>query len=137
LGLGWFGTSIGWWFSAKRAARAGSAKPQERGKKDKADKAALRAACLANEPEATARALLEWGRFRWPDSPPRTLGAIAEKSSAPGLKKEIAQLERHLYAGDASPWLGADLWRQLEQERRGDKGKPKLKEPVVASLHPG
>jgi len=140
LGLGWLTTLGAWWYSRRQRGTAPVSHPppvsipvddQER----KTDLQALRAACLANQPEETAKALLGWGRTRWPKSPPRTLGAIADHSSDPELKKEIAELERHLYAGARNPWQGAKLWQHLETKPDAGDKSAKVKEPI-APLYP-
>ena len=133
--LGWLGTSIAWWYRAKRVHRVDSVNTPNRSKPEKADLRALRTACLGNEPEAAGRALLAWGGYYWPDAPPLTLGGIAEKTANAGLKKEIALLERSLYAETSSPWQGAELWKHLDKEPKADAGKPQTEEPVVP-LHP-
>lgn len=139
LALGWLISMILWWYSAHRrrvepAVRVPAPAAAEN-QDDKVDMHALRSACLANKPEEAAKALLGWGRSRWPKAPPRTLGAIAEKACDPGLKKEIAELEKHLYAGSPSPWQGIGLWQQLENLRKPDDTAPKVKEPI-APLYP-
>jgi len=136
LGMGWLGTAIAWWYSAKKDRRIDSVKTPTRSKPGKAVRRALRAACLANDSEAVSKALLDWGAVCWPDAPPGTVGGIAEKTANPALKKEIAQLERSLYAQTASPWHGAALWEQLEKERGVDSGKAETEQPL-APLYPG
>ena len=135
LGIGWIGTSIAWLYSAKKNRSTDSLKKAKHSKPPKADKRALHAACLANDPEAAGKALLAWGRCFWPDAPPGTLGGIAEKSANAGLKKEIERLERSLYAENSSPWNGAELWRQLEKEPGTDSGKAGSEE-IIAPLYP-
>ena len=135
LGLGWLATLILWWYSARRVPRTHPPATAAHSEPEQADTGAIRTACLANKPEAAGKALLAWGRARWPDSPPRTLGGVSEKVSGTELKKEIAALERQLYADSSSVWQGAALWQQLEQERDTHPLKPKAPEPV-APLHP-
>lgn len=136
LGLGWLGTSVAWWYSAHKARRSNPEKPPIPGSTGKTELRAVRAACLANDPEAAGKALLEWGRSLWQERPPRTLGSIAEKTTNSGLRKEIAQLERCLYAETSSSWQGAELLKQVETELRVDSARPKPEE-AIAPLYPG
>ena len=136
LGLGWLVTAITWWYSAHRGRRTQSETAPTADRTGKTGLRALRAACLANDPEAGGKALLEWGRLRWPDAPPRTLGSIAERAINIELKKQIAELERALYAAAPLPWQGAALLTQLETERR-TKSTDSQPEEAIAPLHPG
>ncbi|MGB5640224.1 MAG: BatD family protein, partial [Sedimenticolaceae bacterium] len=68
----------------------------------------LRRACEANDARKAAQALLELGRARWPNDPPRSLGQLAGRLGHG--RDQISILDRALYAADASTWTGADLW---------------------------
>ena len=72
----------------------------------------LRRACEANDARKAAQALLELGRARWPNDPPRSLGQVAGRLGHG--REQISILDRALYAADASTWTGADLWASLE-----------------------
>ncbi len=135
FGLGWIGTALAWRYNTERKPAANPIEAPIPGKSGKADMRVLRAACLANEPVAAGKALLEWGVSQWPDSPPGTIGSIVEKIGNPELKKQIAQLERSLYAETSSPWLGEALWQQLEMERGDGSGRSPIQAPI-APLYP-
>lgn len=78
-----------------------------------AARAAVQAACSANDAGGAARALLVWAAARWPAAPPVNLAALAAGVARGGA--EIRALERFLYAprqGDAD-WDGAPLWAAL------------------------
>ena len=135
LGLGWLGTALSWWLSARRTKRHRARHTPPSATNLAADRKALRSACLADDPHAAARELLNWGHARWPALQPLTLGAIADKATTPGVKSEIAELERTLYAATALPWRGAGLWQQLELMRDSTPPSAELPEPL-APLHP-
>lgn len=70
---------------------------------------ALEKACRRNDPQATARALLQWAQARWPDEPPRNLGVLVERLA--NGKEEIHLLERALYGATSCEWQGESLWK--------------------------
>ncbi|MGB5612227.1 MAG: BatD family protein, partial [Sedimenticolaceae bacterium] len=72
----------------------------------------LQRACEANDARKAAQALLELGRARWPNDPPRSLGQVAGRLGHG--REQISILDRALYAADASTWTGADLWASVE-----------------------
>jgi hypothetical protein len=71
----------------------------------------LHDACSRNDPQAAARALLDWSAAVWPDRPPRTLGALARQVARGG--ELIGELEDVLYNAQHRPWSGAPLWQAL------------------------
>jgi hypothetical protein len=107
LGL-WLFTLLGWW-RARRSrvppppSPVRQAPPQAR--------RALRQACRANDAGSAARALLEWAAEVWPDCPPTTLGALAERLA--GHSAPVRELDRTLYAATATPWQGKALWEAV------------------------
>jgi hypothetical protein len=69
---------------------------------------ALREACRRGDPLAAQRALLRWAASRWPDSPPRSIGEVADRLPAPA-SGALGELDRRVYGPDCSPWDGAAL----------------------------
>ena len=67
--------------------------------------AELHAAVQSGEAEATRRALLTLAQGLWPDRPPRSLEALAERVDA-AVAEELRALSRQLYAGDGASWNG-------------------------------
>jgi hypothetical protein len=67
----------------------------------------LELACNNNDPQAAARALLQWAAAKWPDEAPRNLGGLAQWLQAG--TEEIGELERVLYASGSSSWQGDAL----------------------------
>ncbi len=68
----------------------------------------LREACARSDPQAAARALLDWAAATWPEQPPRSLGALAARIE-PG-EKTIRELEAALYGAGKQGWDGQSLW---------------------------
>jgi hypothetical protein len=70
----------------------------------------LQRACEASDAKQAAQALLELGRARWPDEPPRSLGQLAVRLGHG--QEQITMLDRALYAAETSTssWNGAALW---------------------------
>jgi hypothetical protein len=68
----------------------------------------LQRACEASDAKQAAQALLELGRARWPDEPPRSLGQLAVRLGYG--QEQITMLDRALYAAETSSWNGAALW---------------------------
>ncbi|HEC28588.1 MAG TPA: protein BatD [Gammaproteobacteria bacterium] len=69
---------------------------------------ALQKACMANDRQAAARALLDLGHAQWPDNPPRSLSALATRTETG--QTLIRALDRSLYANDDTVWNGAAMW---------------------------
>jgi hypothetical protein len=96
---------------------------------------ALRQACVANDAQGAAKALLEAARAQWPHDPPRGLRALAlrlEEGAA-----AVIGLEHSLYgAGDVASWRGDLL---LEIARRGfrpRRNEMALHDDGLAALYP-
>ncbi|HEX5419040.1 MAG TPA: BatD family protein [Gammaproteobacteria bacterium] len=70
--------------------------------------AELRGACERDDAESARRLLLDWAAVQFPDSPPRSLGAVAKRTSIE-LAAAIQVLEARLYGRTASGWKGAEL----------------------------
>ncbi len=67
--------------------------------------AELHAAVQSRDAAATRRALLTLAQGLWPDRPPRSLEALAERVDA-AAAEELRALSRQLYAGDQASWNG-------------------------------
>lgn len=72
----------------------------------------LEHACAMHDAKAAAHALLELGRARWPDDPPRNLGVLATRLGQ-GYA-QIMALDRAMYAADTAKWSGSDLWHAIK-----------------------
>ncbi len=69
---------------------------------------ALKNACTRADAQAAARALLDWAAATWPQQPPRSLGALAERVDRGA--DAIRELESTLYSAANNSWTGQPLW---------------------------
>jgi len=76
----------------------------------------LQRACSADDARGAREALLHWGLANWPAQPPRSLPALAQRLTDPGLRGELAALDRALYAPDPLPWRGEALWTRARNQ---------------------
>ncbi len=107
LAIAWLVTVLGWWHSARRrhGVAEGEAPPPKRAR----PRAALERACAQGDAAAATAALLAWGASRWPESPPRSLGALAARSADTVFAAELALLDRALYAMQGDGWRSPGL----------------------------
>jgi len=83
---------------------------------------ALQKACEDNDRHAAAKALLDLGQAYWPDDPPRSLDALGTRIEKG--QPQLSELERSLYAAEASDWNGTALWDEFRhglQEKKPDR----------------
>jgi hypothetical protein len=108
------------------------------GKRFRLKSGPIKRACAKNDPHQTAEALLEWAQARWPEQPPRSLGALAGRLEGP-VVEQIRDLERVLYSPDAGAgWQGEALWGVWQAGRldRDGKGEEKGSSGEIAPLYP-
>ena len=132
LGL-WVLTLAAWW----RQHRQGIASPGRDLEAPTLGKARreLRRACQANDSHRAARALLNWGAAVWPDAPPRSLGAVAQRLS--GDTAPIRELDRVLYSGQGSDWQGgAALQDCVSRVSTNDRRKGRRQSGGLPPLYP-
>ena len=73
----------------------------------------LRDACIKSDAKGAALSLLEWAAASWPDRPPHSLGALAERVDHGA--EAIRELENALYSADNHSWNGQGLWTAFKQ----------------------
>lgn len=117
LGLAWIATLFLWWRSRTAHSAAAEARSRAvtmpRRPANRRMLRELRAACARNDATAARSALLEWAALRFPDPPPRSLGALAERLPGP-VAAEVLELEAQLYGRDVGGWDGVGLAAVLE-----------------------
>jgi len=94
----------------------------------------LQKACQENDPTAAAKALLQWAAARWPQDPPRHLGALVQRLSSGG--REIQALEKALYGADRTPWQGDALWQAFDQGLQEHESKKTAAGEGLSPLYP-
>jgi len=117
FGLAWVVTAGLWWRARQAAPTPTVMVPPLPAAAPRTPSAAeslkaIEQACIANDPKAARRALLEWAQARWPDDPPRGLEALGGhllQDATPILE----EIDRRLYDGTAAQWDGAAAWRRL------------------------
>ena len=72
--------------------------------------ASLHRACRTSDARAAREALLHWAAANWPEQPPRSLPALAQRLADGPLRAELATLDRTLYAPHPDSWWGEPLW---------------------------
>lgn len=133
LGLGWMGTLI--LLAVKRFSSKPKNNPEESPEAASMRHAvqALKKACRMQEPIPAKNALIAWGGFHWPHSPPKNLAALAALCDG-NLGMEIQNLSRSLYSRESTAWNGAACWdafRHFTGQRPGPKKTSKAElEPL-------
>jgi hypothetical protein len=113
LALGWAATVALWWRRGRGTRPAAASPPRA---DSKAASRELRRAVRDGDPEAAARALLDWGAALWPAAPPRSLRQLAERCGSP-VANGVTALERTLYAASDERWNGEELVRAVSAFR--------------------
>ncbi len=110
----WLLTLFAWWWSSreKKRERREPEPPPIYKQQAKFLKAARKAA-LNGDGAAVRAAVLEWGHLQWPDDAPRSVGALAERVSAP-LADELRQLSMASYGPGDRDWDGIVLAKALK-----------------------
>ncbi len=127
----WLVTLSAWWRTRRLLLKETPQTPIAPEKPAKALRN-LRKACQTDKPEDIQIALLDWGRAIWPDHPPHSLEAIAQRVSSP-LSDEIESLSRHLYSGHATDWDGHIIEKEASQFEVMANSSP---QEAPASLEP-
>ena len=128
LALGWLATLAGW-MRSRTSGRGATARPisAPRRGKNRHLLRKLRAACEDNDAAAAHSLLLQWAELRFPESPPQSLGALADRLP-PAVAAEIATLEASVYGAGADEWNGKGLAAALKGvdavARESSKGQP-------------
>jgi BatD DUF11 like domain len=96
----WLGTLLAWILSRRAPNKpAPLSAPKAR--------AQFQAACRHNDASSARGALLAWSATAWPESPPRSLAALARRITDEQISALLLQLGRALYRG--ASWDGAAL----------------------------
>ncbi len=96
----------------------------------------LKQACITNNPVLAFRALIEWGRARWPRDNINGLHQIRIRTKSSELAGELHRLDRALYAEQGATWQGQPLWRLVAAEHRDLKAATGTRENSLPDLYP-
>ncbi len=129
-----------WWLRRRSPAlvkqaqepvqKAGKAPGVDRGQALKA----LEQATSANDPVAASRALLELAKATWPENPPASLGALAERVA--NGSEALAELDAALYKPGASAWDGQALWQVFGKGLKARTASCDEAEDALPPLYP-
>lgn len=142
IGLGVLLVLGGWWgwrrFGSSLAAACRQAAANRR-ESETAYFRAFRAACWANDPAASMRALVAWLDRR--AERPGTLAAFVAQADDPALAAAAAELEGILYGEHprGGPWSGNALLRAVSRNRRPGShadARARTQAGLIARLNP-
>ncbi|MDD5754229.1 MAG: protein BatD, partial [Methylococcales bacterium] len=88
-------------------------------------------ACMTDDAQAAKIALIEWGRGQFDET---SLGAIATHCEA-RLRDEILKLNSSLYAKNAEPWQGKELFKTFSENNARAKLTTHEKADVLKPLY--
>ncbi len=91
----------------------------------------LKKACESNDANAAKSALMEWGRKQFDES---SLGTIAPHCEA-RLRDEILKLNTFLYAKNAEPWQGKELFKTFSENNARAKLTTHAKNDALKPLY--
>lgn len=108
LGLGWLITL--WWFLwPRRWQRQAVPEPAaDLGVREKLARQAVLKAASRNDAPQTRVALIAWSQALWPELSSRAYEQLSQ-SGGTELRRELARLDRHLYAREGQPWTGQGI----------------------------
>jgi hypothetical protein len=93
----------------------------------------LHQACDGNDINETAKALLDLARLTWPDTPPMSIGALANNVSEG--KAALLDMDRCLYSGQTDNWNGEQICN-LFGKGFGYNKTTDAQKPVLKPLYP-
>ena len=105
-------TLFGWWWSSRPKQKPREPAPVPIHKQQAKCLKIARKAALAGDAATVRGAMIDWGRLQGPDQPPRRIGVIADRVSAP-LSDELLALSRLSYGPASGEWNGAALAKAL------------------------
>ncbi len=110
--LAWLATAALWWRSRTARARvaevSGAPRAVEQLPTLRKILRDLESACAVGDAAAAQRSLLAFAETRFPNEPPRSLGALA--AALPDIAaREVLALEAHIYGASAGAWRGDGL----------------------------
>lgn len=119
--LGWIATAAAWWWRTRRAPTPANVQVDTAGAESiaKARRDVL-GACKANDALGAKQTLLRWAHVAF-DNPPRTLGALADRTATP-LDDEIRALDTTLYGPGGARWDAFALREAFEHSAPAKPG---------------
>ena len=91
----------------------------------------LKKACMTDDAQAAKTALLKWGKLQFDEI---SLGTLAPHCEA-RLRDEILQLNTTLYAKNAAPWQGKELFKAFSENNARAKLTTRTKTDALRPLY--
>lgn len=133
LGIGWLLTLIAWW--RKGATGTSSAKPTSIDPSARRTlEKQLKEDCLKNDAPKARQLLLAWSKQTWPQHPPTSLPAMAQRCEA-ALAERLTELDAVLYAGEQREWQGEALWQAFSEHTPTPESSPGDADTVLEPLY--
>lgn len=108
----WVITLLLWYRSRRRIAEPKTV--QRTATQPIANRDTIKQACLANNPQETQAAILNWAATTWPQDTPTNLRTVVRKLGQKGLEKIFTDIEKALYSPTAqSTWNGEKAWSEM------------------------
>jgi hypothetical protein len=135
LALVWLVTVVLWWRSRSAPPRTAEASAASRTVEQRPTLRRimrdLTSACAVADPAAAQRSLLAFAETRFPNEPPRSLGALAA-ALPEAAAREVLALEAHIYGAAAGTWRADGLKSALaEIERFGTAQDRATPDPLL------
>ena len=108
----WLITLIAWWWSSRPKKEPRGPEPVPIHRQQAKHLKAARKAALAGDGKGVRQAMLDWAALQWPDDPPRSIGVIATRVSAP-LADELKRLSSASYGPGEPDWDGQALAKAI------------------------
>ena len=99
----------------------------------------IKAACLANQPEAAHKALLAWAQHAWPDHNILNLNDIVKNARHIALTEALDKLSEALYQPqNAALWQADMLWTAIQSvsKQRNNRHRKKSNPTQLPPLNP-
>jgi hypothetical protein len=97
---------------------------------------AARKAALEQDAAGVRTALLDWAERQWPEHPPRSIGALASRVSAP-LADELLRLSKASYGNGDVRWDGNAMAKAIRSfavlDETVEQGSDELLPPLMPS----
>ena len=132
----WLLTIAGWWWTSLPTRDRQPAPDVPLHRRQSARLKAARKAALAGDARGVREEMLAWGRLQWPAGPPRSIGDIAGRVSAP-LCDELVALSRASYGKEAGSFDGRAMARALRSFAVVDAASEKSAADTLPPLMPG
>lgn len=108
LGGGWLVTLVWLWRSRQNHSVQMPQSVADAPPGEKAARQAVLKAASRNDAPQTRVALVAWSQALWPELSSRAYEQLSQ-SGGTELRRELARLDRHLYAREGQPWTGQDI----------------------------